>query len=330
MSSAPVQSRSRLSAAADNAAARELAAMLARPHWRLKGALHEMTYEFMKSAEVRFPDRRDLYRLAFEIASERLDLYLPRPVIRTLLGKLDEEEDLAALRTEDGALLIEHVLTPVLDGLEARFNASLVLREALPEAEVDPSALTAHCALKLAAGKTYPVAIALDSPFLASRIAKALDPLEAKGPVAEFGRPVLIGPVHLSEAEIETLAPGDEILLGVTSFEGLSGIVPHSETLAWPIKLIDGRIVGSGPLQDRKVLSAGGPEGAIALFYVLGAIGEEGHLLSNEGLSLGRIDDTRMALKLDERTLALAKLVKVGKGVALRISSVEQAVPVPS
>lgn len=292
-----------------------------QPHWRVRFTVQEVNFEISHAVPDAFVDLQNVARMRLCIGEDSVELAAPVNLFDALLSRAPEPESLAQLSAEDAALLLEHVLTPVLEGLETKLNMPVRL-ESIQRATTLPLAEWPAQMQCKAQSKKFPVAMMFQSAHLARRLIDTIEALEALGPPITVGLPLQIGPVFLSDEEITSLAVGDELLLGVSSFEGLTGIIPFDETQCWAIKLVEGRIELASSLQPIAPFMV--PDGpGLPLFYQLGVTGEDGTIQVGQQIGLARIEEKRMVISHGKRKIAGAKLVKVADGVALRITNVE-------
>jgi hypothetical protein len=298
-----------------------LADVFQYPYWRVRFSVVELKFEASHAAEDAFADLQGFAHLRFLMGGEWVDLSAPATLFDALLSRAPEPESLSQLSAEDAALLLEHILTPVLEPLEAKLGLSVHLQSVQRATSLPLATWPVKFQCK-AQGKIFPVAMTFQSPSLAKAFVHEIEALEALGPPMVLGLPLQIGPVFLSEEEIASLAVGDELLLGVTSFEGLSGIVQFDETQCWAVKLVEGKIEVASALQPaERFMVPDGP--GLPLFYQLGVTGEDGTVSIGQRISLARIEERRMVISHGKRKIAGAKLVKVTDGVAMRITSVD-------
>jgi hypothetical protein len=292
-----------------------------QPYWRLRFTVQEISFEIRNALPEAFVDLQNVARMRLCVGADWVELAAPVGLFDALLSRAPEPESLAQLSAEDAALLLEHVLTPVLERLEAKLDMPVRLDSIQRATTLSLAEWPVQVECK-AQSKKFPVAMMFQSAHLARLLIDEIEALEALGPPITVGLPLQIGPVFLSEEEIASLAVGDELLLGVASFEGLSGIIPFDETQCWAIKLVEGRIELASSLQPIAPFMT--PDGAgLPLFYQLGVAGEDGTIRVGQQIGLARIEEKRMVISHGKRKIAGAKLVKVADGVALRITNVD-------
>lgn len=136
-----------------------------------------------------------------------------RHLVEELLSHLPDEELLDSLGAADTALLLEHLLTDTMNGLEEVLGVAASLERVGRPPRAAEAAF--HFEAVTPAGR-YPLAVEIDDPAVMARIADALAPFAAPdGGDAHAPRQleIVIGPVSLAPEDAEALAPGDQIVL---------------------------------------------------------------------------------------------------------------------
>ena len=291
-----------------------LADALRGRRWRLRTGIGDLRFEVQGSRDRRFEPGQPLATLHGTIGGARAEITLAEAFVADVLARAPDPVTLAALEPGDAALMAEHLLTEHVEALEA----AVALPIRFERLERGGVAGVSGAWFEIAtADSVFPVHVAIQSARVAEALASVVFELDRQGPGVVPGMVVAIGPVNLTRADLDALAPGDELLLEGATLDRLAGAVLLDERHYWPIQLVDGGIVADGPLREADIRGdAGRP---LQLFFVVGNTAEGAAMRPGDRMPLQRVEERRMVLRLGDRILGRAGLVTVQEGLAVRI-----------
>lgn len=198
--------------------------------------------------------------IVFTLAGERITLRCQRPIVAAMLQRAGHAVDKPALQADAplAALVLEHLMTPALEALEATYGTQIELL-AVRRAEPDPEATGSVTRLQLTAD-LWPAVVCVElqarndsGDAILRRIFERLIGPPSEPPLHLTTQVQLFSPdFHITLAEAQALTPGDALMLDgrwVPTDEAHIGIVGHfTAPAAWK----DNRLHLTGALRPPK------------------------------------------------------------------------------
>ena len=190
-----------------------------------------------------FPAMRE--EIAFTLAGERITLRCQRSIVAAMLQRAGNTVDNPALQADAplAALVLEHLMTPALEALEATYGTRIELLT-VRRAEPNPAAAGSVTRLQVTAD-LWPTAVCVEmqahndngDAILRQIFARLLGP-PPEPPLHLTTQVQLFSPdFHITLAEVQALTPGDALLLDdrwVPTHEAHFGIAGHfTAPAAW-------------------------------------------------------------------------------------------------
>ncbi|GLS34710.1 type III secretion protein [Mesorhizobium tianshanense] len=175
--------------------------------------------------------------IGFEIAGSKASLEMPRALLDKWLVQADPAVDLERIALEHAALLVESFLASELSWLEAKLGEAITLDA------VNGKSMTASppFAFIVNSGEgAFSCALRFDDAGHAAALAGLLNAASGEGAPLPDDVPVQVGlwrgAVEVSVGELQSLRPGDVVLLdGI----GATALLVIAERLVAPVELID-------------------------------------------------------------------------------------------
>jgi Type III flagellar switch regulator (C-ring) FliN C-term len=293
------------------------------PRWRLRFGVRDLVFELRADVGQNAFNEAS-FEIAMDCAGSPVTLTAPARLIDAVLARAPDPVSLAVLSAEDAGLMLDHLLSPVLEALEGALNAPLQI---LKLSRRSQQRVQDEVLLQIEAeGTTAAIGLRISDPSLRARISVEIRALDAKGPPAQAGMKVAIGPVHLHPDDVAALGTGDQLLLDGANVGRLKGAVFLDETFYWPIEIIDGGIQAAGPLTSAASTPDSGSQAAdIPVFFHVGLTGDGGLMNPGDRLTLQRLDDKRMTLNVGRVVIGRGSLVNLPEGIAVRVTEKEAA-----
>ena len=175
---------------------------------------------------------------AFTLAGERITLRCQRPIVAAMLQRAGHTVDKPALQADAplAALVLEHLMTPALEALEATYGTEIELLT-VRRAEPDPAATGSVTRLQVTAD-LWPAVVCVElqarndsGDAILRRIFEQLLGPPSEPPLHLTTQVQLISPdFHITLAEVQALSPGDALMLDdrwVPTNEAHLGIAGH-------------------------------------------------------------------------------------------------------
>lgn len=284
----------------------------ASPRWRLRFSFHDLALQ-LGAGRDQLDASADPYDLVGTCGGHDFRLGMPANLLDALLSRAPDPVNATALSAEDGALLLEYILTKPLVQLEKALTAPVVLRQmarraSLPAMDAVPLSLEAQ-------GQRFTLDLSLDHPALRDQLEAQIARIEMAGPGAVPGMAVAVGPVYLAADEIPDLAAGDHLLLDSATAAALRGAVFLDETLYWPVELSGGGVTVLGALKgvpnDPRVAP---------VFLHVGVTAEVSPMERGARVGLRTPEDNRFSLRIGNRKIGIGNLTERPEGIAIHVS----------
>lgn len=285
----------------------------ASPRWRLRFALHDLALQ-LGAGRDHLDASADPYDIVGTCGGHAFQLGMPAHLLDALLSRAPEPMTAASLSAEDGALMLEHILTEPLARLEAVLKASITFlhiarRTSPPAMDAIPLSLEAQ-------GQRFALDLSLDHLALRDQLEAEIARLDIDGPGAVPGMAVAVGPVYLAAEDIPGLAAGDHLLLDGATAAALRGAVFLDETLYWPVELSGGGLTVLGALKgvpnDLRIAP---------VFLHVGTTAEASTMDRGVRLGLRTPEDNCLALRIGNRTIGIGNLTERPEGIAIHVSA---------
>jgi type III secretion system YscQ/HrcQ family protein len=183
--------------------------------------------------------------IVFTLGGERITLRCQHPIVAAMLQRAGHTVDKPALQADAplAALVLEHLMTPALEALEATYGTQIELLT-VRRAEPDPAATGSVTRLQVSAD-LWPAVVCVElqarndnGEAILRRIFERLLGPPSEPPLHLTTQVQLFSPdFHITLAEVQALTPGDALLLDdrwVPTHEAHLGILGHfSAPAAW-------------------------------------------------------------------------------------------------
>lgn len=284
----------------------------ASPRWRLRFAVYDLGLQ-LGAGRDNLDASADPYDIVGKCGGHDFRLGMPANLLDALLSRAPDPVNATALSAEDGALLLEYILTEPLVQLEKALTAPVVLREMARR--TSPPAMDAIPLSLEAQGQRFTLDLSLDHPALRDQLEAEIARIEMAGPGAVPGMAVAVGPVYLAADDIPDLAAGDHLLLDGATAAALRGAVFLDEALYWPVELSGGGLTVLGSLKG----VPNDPRIAPVFLYV-GVTAEGSTMDRGARVGLHTPDDNRLSLKIGNRTIGIGNLAERPEGITIHVS----------
>ena len=275
----------------------------------------------------------DLLTVHGRIGRSAFAFELTRPLFSALTGPLPDPVDIEALSGEDAALLVEHMLTDALAGVEGEIGEQVVIEEVEREplvTELEPIIGA------LWIGKERHILRAVFGDPLHMRIlTEWLRPMTMAD---EFDAGALtrveIGPIVLEGEDLDGLEVGDALAIGTEPGKNLIGRLVRPTGRTVPVAIDTSQVIVSGPLLDvEQSLAVLSHPDEVSLGVEIGTVRMTPTHLRRAGAGnrfiMERNPDNTCALWLDDEVVARGELTLIDGQLAVEVRSLGDA-PLPA